>query len=258
MRSNNYIFSGILLAGFGLFFSVPAFAADFVTVPVLHSQILSDENGRGPVIAPQQVGRVLGADVTVPTVTEIKGKNGTYNVGTERQSVTVQPYRSTYRGRVWARTVNFGPDLGSVSLFAPVDAYLFGDLKVYNQQGHAINVVKPFGRYAKNGVQAAISVDANTNKVFLVIADTQATNKIQTFEVTPLGIVYRNAITVSSVPAKIQIGFLAKEPDVLLTATNGQKKTVRAWRYATRSNAFVPAINVSLQSVRVSSFGIAQ
>lgn len=196
------------------------YAAENVTVPVRHLQLLPDPDGRGT---------VLGAQTTVPVISTVTATNGTFLIRTPRGSLAIKPYRN-YRGGVWVRKVNFGPDLDTVYVAVPLASYPFGDIKFYDTLGSVISVEKIGGVYVTVGMRAEIGVDAQTNTVILVAGAQKGSGRLATYVVTPVGSGARQQIKLSAKPTQLRLGLLAENSStMLLAAGNDRVSSLEAW-----------------------------
>lgn len=241
------MFAAIVLAGVSA--ASVVVAAEGVTVPVRHLQILPD---------PDERGRVLGVNTTVPVITKISARNGLLVINTPRGSVTVRPYRN-YHGNIWARKVDFGEDLGIIYVTAPLGQYAFGDIKAYDMYGAKVAVEKIGGAYVGSGIQAGIAVDPATNAVFLAAGSKSGSKTVSIFDITPVGSVLLQHVTLPVKATNLRLSILAANGTTGIIATpDARTHSLRLWEYHPDTNVFFERQGIQQSAYRITQYGIAE
>ncbi len=236
----------IVLAGFSSAGVVGA--AEGVTVPVRHLQILPD---------PDERGRVLGVNTTIPAITPVSARRGSFGISSPRGSVTIRPYRN-YTGNVWARKVDFGEDLGIIYVTAPLGPYAFGDIKAYDMYGAKVAVEKIGGAYMRSGIRADIAVDAASNAVFLAAGPISGSSVFSVFEITPVGSILMQQLSLPAKATNLRLSILATNGTTNILATpDARLRSLRAWEFRPEKNMFQMQKNMQQSAFRITQQGIA-
>lgn len=237
----------IILAGFNSAEVVGA--AEGVTVPVRHLQILPD---------PDERGRVLGVNTTVPVITIVSARHGSLVINTPRGNATIRPYRG-YNGNVWVRKVDFGEDLGIIYVTAPLGQYAFGDIKAYDMYGAKVAVEKIGGAYVRSGIQADIAVDPATNAVFLAAGSKSGGKTVSIFEITPVGSLLLQNISLPAKATNLRLGILVANGTTGLVATpDARARSLRLWEFHPETNVFLAHKDIQQSAYRITEQGIAE
>jgi hypothetical protein len=141
---------------------------------------------------------------------------------------------------LWSRKIDFGPDLGFVTIFVPIGPYAKGAIKLYDENGTLLSYEKPFGGFTKKGFNVSITVDPNTDMALIAIAKKSSGTKVAVYEITTTKLHSVGLLTVTKTKGNIVPAFLKMYSDAagLATMVNGKKTTLKTWRYDT-SGLFV-------------------
>lgn len=175
-----------------------------------------------------------------PTVKALTMTKGSYSYKVGTKTIKITPFATAYKGAIWARKVNFGTD-GVVYLFANQAKFAQGAIKAYNANGKLLGTYKPFkSDWAKLGLALDAAVQSNKT-VFLAVGGLKDQTSVRFFRVTNKGLSSVNAVTALSKAGQVVVKFskIYGSDYGALTYLNGQKATLKVWKYNSTTKKFV-------------------
>ncbi|MFH0828970.1 MAG: DUF5011 domain-containing protein [Candidatus Kerfeldbacteria bacterium] len=200
-------------------------------------------------------GRVLGVQTALPVITNLKQSKNKYSLVTlAGKSVKVQPFEKSYKGKIWAKRINFGEGLGSLYLFAPTDTYAKSAIKVYGPKGTLIKTVKPFGGFSTSGFNIDIVVEPLNDVVYLAVGTRKAGTTAVVYEVSSTGLKFVHSVKVGKTSGNVMVKFLKLYANQygLVTAVNSSAQTMKVWKLNPATNKFTQDKTYSLKKLKIS------
>lgn len=215
-----------------------------VVVPVLPLLITEP----APTITP---GKVLGVTTTRPILKALKLTNGAYSYKLNGKKITFRPFGTSYKGVVWARSVDFGPD-GKIYVFINSGAYSKGQIKVYKADGKLLKAYNPYGGFATNGLNATTVVEYDDN-VYLSVGTTKAGTTVKSYQVTAKGLTALKSITATQTRGNVLVGFqkLYKDQYGLVTMMQNSRSTLKVWKLDLTTNKFVEDKKIKKSKIKI-------
>lgn len=175
-----------------------------------------------------------------PSVKALTMNKGSYSYKVGTKTIKITPFATTYKGAIWARKVNFGTD-GVVYIFANQAKFAQGAIKAYNANGKLLGTYKPFkGDWAKLGLVLDAAVQSDKT-VFLAVGGLKDQTSVRFFKVTNKGLTSVNTVTALSRAGQVIVKFskIYGSDYGALTYLNGQKATLKVWKYNSTTKKFV-------------------
>ena len=205
-----------------------------------------------PVVTPPiPIPRVLGAATFHPIMKNLKLTKGIYSYKLNGKTINIRPFGTDYKGTVWARSIDFGPD-GKIYIFINSGAYKKGQIKVFKADGKLLKAYNPYGGFATSGLNATALVAAN-DQVYIAVGTTKAGTTVKTYQVTAKGLKALNSLTASTKPGNILVGFqrVYSSGYGLATMRKSYPSTLKVWRLDTKTNKFVEDRKINKAKIRI-------
>lgn len=214
--------------------------ADYVTTRVATPTPLPPNQApTSPSPAPTEEPQVLGAITYRPTMKTPKLINGVYSFKLDGETIKINPFGSDYKGTVWSKSVDFGPD-GKIFIFINSKPNKRGQIRIFKTNGKLLKAYNPYGEFSASGLNALAVVESN-DEVYLAVSSTKAATTVKTYRVTANGLRTLNNLTAISQPGNILLGFrkLYKNQYGLVTKKYGDNRTLKVWKLNLVTNRFI-------------------
>lgn len=201
-----------------------------------------------PTITP---GKVLGVTTTRPILKSLKFTNGAYSYKLNGKKITFRPFGTSYKGAVWTRSVDFGPD-GKIYVFINSGSYSKGQIRVYKADGKLFKAYNPYGGFATNGLNATAVVEYDDN-VYLSVGTAKAGTTVKSYQVTANGLQTLKSITVTKTQGNVLVGFqkLYKNQYGLVTMRQNSRSTLKVWKLDFKTNKFIEDKKIKKSKIRI-------
>lgn len=201
--------------------------------------------------SPVLIPKVLGEEVIVPVITSLKLSKGEYKYKLNGKIISIKPFGTSYKGKVWAKKVNFGTELGVVYLFINSEKLKTGAVKMYSTQGKLIGTFKPYGGFATNGLNADITII--NNEVYLAVGTTKAGTTARIYKVTNKTLKSINTVKASKSNGNVIVAYLKLYSGQygLVTMLKNQKSTIKVWKYDSIKNKFIEDTKFNKKKIKV-------
>lgn len=199
-------------------------------------------------------GRVLGEETALPIITNLKQSNNKYSLVTlAGKTVKVQPFDKSYKGKIWAKRVNFGEGTGSLYLFAPLDMYPKSAIMVYGPNGKLIKTVKPFGGFSTSGFNVDIIVEPLNDVVYLAVGTRKAGTTVVAYEASSTGLKSINSVKAGKTSGNVAVKFLSlyTKQYGLATASNGATASLKVWKLDSTQKKYVQDKSYSTKKLKI-------
>ncbi|MFH0829083.1 MAG: S8 family serine peptidase [Candidatus Kerfeldbacteria bacterium] len=182
---------------------------------------------------------ITNIDKSAPTIKTIKLTKGVYSYKLNGKTIKISPFGTDYKGAVWARSIDFGPD-GKIYVFLNSAAYKKGQIRVFKADGKLLKAYKPYGGFSTSGLNATAVVESN-KKVYLAVGMLKTGTVVKTYEVTAAKLTARNSVVATAKAGTILVSFkkLYKIQYGLVTMKQGDKTTIKVWKLDLVKNKFV-------------------
>lgn len=195
--------------------------------------------------------QVLGAITFHPVIKTLKLTKGIYTYKLNGKTIKISPFGTTYKGTVWARSVDFGPD-GKIYVFINSGPYKKGQVKIYRADGKLLKAYNPYGGFATNGLNATAVIESN-DLVYLAVATTKAGTTVKTYQVTAKGLKSLNSLKASNKSGNILVAFKKLYIDQygLVTMKQGDRPTLKVWKLNLTTNKFVEDKKINKTKIKI-------
>jgi hypothetical protein len=200
-------------------------------------------------------GRVLGDETALAVITTLTQSKNKYSLVTlAGKTIKVQPFDKSYTGKIWAKRINFGVNIGSLYVFAPIDQYAKGVIKVYGPKGTLLQTIKPFGKFSPSGFNLDIVIEPLNDVVYLAVGAKKAGTTAVIYEVSATGLKSVNSVKVNKKTGNVMVKFLKLYTDQygVVTAVDGSAKTLMVWKLNPTTNKFTQDKTYSLKKLKIS------
>jgi hypothetical protein len=203
------------------------------------------------------VSILMNVNPVRPVVIKMYPKVGGVKIKVGSGTKTITPFDSRYKKAVWAREIQFGKNHSHYVLLNSYVA-LKGAIKVYDENGEFIQLVKPFNKSPIHGVNADIISQPSNGKVYLAVSPKLYSKyRVRVYEVTKTGLVKVNDVAAGSRSATwgtFSVKFLKLYGNNygLTTINKGTTSTLKIWRYSSSTKTWVQDTTVETRAkVRV-------
>lgn len=203
------------------------------------------------VITPTPTPPNLGTTTIHPVMKALTLIKGVYSYKLSGKTINVRPFGTDYRGTVWARSVDFGPE-GKLYVFINSGAYKKGQIKVFRADGKLLKAYNPYGGFATNGLNATTLVESN-DLVYLAVGTTKAGTTVKTYQVTAKGLKTLNSLAASTKQGNILVGFqkVYKSGYGLVTMRKYYPSTLKVWKLDLKTNKFVEDKKINKTKIKL-------
>lgn len=205
---------------------------------------VTDSNGNAAVPAVRTVrvvsrGRPNGDLTPLAVISTLKPSGRKFILtASGGRRVAVRPFGSVYRGKVWARQIDFGPETGALYVFAPLGANQGGFIKIFGPDGRLLKSLKPLGSPGASGFNPDIVMEVLNDVVYLALGVKKKATAVRVYELNPQGLKLNSMLPAGRPAGNTLCRFLQLYPiqSGLVTALNGKK--LKVWRYGPGADRF--------------------
>ncbi len=215
-------------------------------------------NGSFDFVATDAAGNVTTSMVTIanidkspPIIKTITLSKGAYTYKLNGQAITIRPFGTAYKGAIWARSINFGPD-GIILVFLNSQAYKQGQIKVFKVNGKLLKAYNPYGGFATSGLNATVVVESN-KKVYLAVGTLTAGTTVKTYQVAAAKLTALTSLVTTTKAGNVLVSFqkLYKTQSGLVTMKSGDKTTIKVWKLDLVKNKFVEDKKINKSKLKI-------
>lgn len=200
---------------------------------------------------PTPTPQVLGATTFHPIIRTFKNTTGAFTFKYNGKTISLRPFGASYKGTVWARSIDFGPD-GKIYVFINSGPYSKGQIRVYKANGKLLKAYNPYGGFATSGLNAT-AVSESNDKVYLAVGTTRAGTTVKTYQATVTGLKPLNSLKASTSSGNIRVAFkkLYKNQYGLVTMRGSDRATLKVWKLNLTTNKFVEDKKISKTIIKI-------
>ncbi|MBI3572975.1 MAG: right-handed parallel beta-helix repeat-containing protein [Candidatus Kerfeldbacteria bacterium] len=198
-----------------------------------------------------RIPQVQGAATYHPIINTLKLTKNVYTIRLKGKAITIRPFAPDYKGKVWAESVDFGPD-GKLYVFLNSGPYKKGQIRVYRADGKLLQAYNPFGGDATRGLNATVIV-ASSDKVYLAVGTNKTSTTVKTYQVLADGLKALNSLTAIAKPGKILVHFqdVYKSGYGLVTMRKYYPRTLKIWKLDPRNNIFIEDTKINKARIKM-------
>lgn len=196
--------------------------------------------------------KLLSVSASKPVMKNGKVSASTFSISASGKNVIVKPI-SNYSGKVATKQITFGDT--SLYVFVPQDPYVKGAVYVYDGNGKALQILKPFGKYITTGMNVSFGVDSDSNTAWLAIGEAKG-SRVAVYQITSTGVWLKTNL--SKVTTKKGVSITVKWLKVyanqlgLVTMVTGKPSTMKTWKLNADGTSFTADPSVKSNRYRFS------
>jgi len=177
----------------------------------------------------------LNSTPTKPVVIKLNPKSSTLKIKVGSVTKTIVPFAPSYKGSLLAWRIKYS---GTHSHYVILNSgpNSKGSIKLYDENGKLIETYKPFGKYAKWGMNADMIYQPSNGKIYLATVLKKIGYQVRIYEVRKSSMVKISDLAAMSKNSTgtILVKFLKLYGNDygLVTIKSGLASTVKIWKYS--------------------------